>query len=110
MGSCVKIVGEVKKSTGVVCSDNTDCDTGQDCDTLQGDMNSNGIGDCCECYADVTGTTGKVDVSDLVVMKGEFNQPCPPSLCTADLNGDNKVDLNDLLIMKTEFLSVGCPI
>jgi hypothetical protein len=110
MGSCVKIVGGVKKSTGVVCSDNTDCSTGQTCDTLQGDMNSDGIGDCCECYADIAASFGKVDLNDLVMMKGEFLKPCPPSPCTSDLNVDGKVDLNDLVVMKTEFLSTGCPI
>jgi hypothetical protein len=42
-------------------------------------------------------------------MKTEFQQPCPPSPCTADLNGDNKVNLSDLVLMKTEFNRTGCP-
>ncbi len=48
--------------------------------------------------------------SDLVIMKGEFNKPCPPSLCSADVNGNGKVDLADLVIMKDEFMRTDCPL
>jgi hypothetical protein len=71
----------------------------------QGDINSNGIGDACECYADCDCNT-KVNLSDLVIMKGEFLQSCP---CQADCNGDNQVNLGDLVIMKTQFLRSDCP-
>ncbi len=109
LGTCVKLISGMMSYTGVTCSSDGDCAAGATCDLVQGDCNSNGCGDACECYADIAGTTGKVDLSDLVVMKGEFSQPCPPSLCTADLNGDNKVDLSDLVLMKTEFNRSGCP-
>jgi hypothetical protein len=109
LGTCVKFVSLVWSNSGTTCSSDTDCATGETCDLAQGDCNGNGCGDACECYADITGTTGKVDLSDLVIMKGEFQKPCPPSLCTADLNDDNKVDLADLVLMKREFNRSGCP-
>ena len=109
LGTCVKPLGGVLSGTGVVCTGDGDCGVGETCDLNQGDGNSNGIGDCCECYADIDGNT-KVDLSDLVIMKNEFLQPCPPSVCSADCNGDNKVDLSDLVIMKGEFLNTGCPV
>ncbi len=111
LGTCVKPVSGVHSTAGTICSDNDDCVValGEICDLGQGDGNSNGCGDACECYADIAATFGKVDLNDLVIMKGEFIKPCPPSPCTADLNGDNKVDLNDLVLMKREFNRTGCP-
>ncbi len=110
VGTCVKTVSGVKYGTGVACISNLNCQAGQSCDISQGDCNGNGLGDVCnECYADITGTTAKVDLNDLVIMKGEFMKPCPPSLCTADLNDDTKVDLSDLVLMKGEFNRTGCP-
>ncbi len=112
-GTCVQAVSGVNISTGVPCTADTYCATGETCQQNQEDINSNVCGDVCECYSDITGTSsvpdGKVNLSDLVVMKDEFLQPCPPSSCTADLNGDGKVDLSDLVIMKIEFLASGCP-
>jgi hypothetical protein len=110
LGTCAKPVSGVMSTSGTTCSSDGDCASGETCDLAQGDCNSNGCGDACECYADITGTTGKVDLSDLVVMKGEFQKPCPPSPCSADLNGDDKVDLADLVLMKREFNRSGCPL
>jgi hypothetical protein len=109
LGTCVKLVSGLMSTSGTTCSDDGDCVAGETCDLAQEDCNSNGCGDACECYADITGTSGKVDLSDLVLMKGEFTLPCPPSLCNADLNGDNKVNLSDLVLMKREFNRTGCP-
>ncbi len=109
LGSCVKPVSGLMSTSGTICSNDGDCPAGETCDLAQGDGNGNGCGDACECYADITGTSGKVDLSDLVLMKNEFNLPCPPSLCNADLNGDNKVNLSDLVLMKREFNRTGCP-
>ena len=95
--------GGVVVSRWVSCTSDGDCVTGEICDMDQGDCNTNGIGDACEKYADANGD-GKVDLSDLVIMKGEFLQPCPPSPCSSDCNGDGKIDLNDLVIMKEQFL------
>jgi hypothetical protein len=98
---------------GTTCTGSGECGAGETCDTVQGDFDSNGCGDACECYADITGgggePDGSVNLSDLVTMKGEFLVSCPPSLCTADLNDDDAVNLSDLVIMKTEFLKTGCP-
>ena len=58
-----------------------------------------------QCYADCN-CDRKVDLADLVIMKGEFLQSCP---CQADCNGDNQVNLGDLVIMKAQFLRTDCP-
>jgi len=110
LGTCVKPVSGLMSTSGTTCSDNDDCVValGEICDLGQGDSNNNGCGDACECYADIV-VNGKVELNDLVIMKGEFQKPCPPSLCTADLNDDNKVDLADLVLMKREFNRTGCP-
>jgi hypothetical protein len=77
-------------------------------------------GDDCEvantCLADIAPITGvdcKVNLSDLVLMKGEFLRPdCATTPCYADIapapNGDNKVNLSDLVLMKGEFLRPDC--
>ena len=113
LGTCVKATSGVVVGMGTTCTNDGDCVSGETCDKVQGDINGNGCGDACECYADITGPggvpDGKVDLTDLVLMKVEFLQPCPPSPCSADLNGDNKVDLADLVIMKMQFLKTGCP-
>jgi len=114
-GTCVKNVGGVIIGTGVTCTPGgSECAAGQTCQLEQGDCNGNGIGDACECYADVSGTAGspdsKVDAFDLLKMKQEFNRTgCTPETCSADVNGDGKVDSFDLLIMKVQFGKTGCP-
>lgn len=105
LGTCSKVTGGVVIGTGVTCLSYEDCQEDEYCDMVQGDCNNNGIGDACECYADVNCST-KVDLSDLVIMKGEFLQSCP---CQADCNGDNQVNLGDSVIMKTQFLRTNCP-
>ena len=104
-GTCVHMISGIFIGTDVTCSDYDDCAADEYCDMVQGDCNNNGTGDACECYADVNCST-KVDLSDLVIMKGEFLQSCP---CQADCNGDNQVNLGDLVIMKMQFLRTGCP-
>ncbi len=105
LGTCAKLAGGVIVGMGVTCLVYEDCNEDEYCQLEQGDCNDNGIGDACECYADVNCST-KVDLSDLVIMKGEFLQTCP---CQADCNGDNQVNLGDLVIMKSQFLRSGCP-
>lgn len=107
-GTCARAVGGILLGTGVVCRIDDDCSAGESCQKNQEDCDSNGIGDACECYADIDCNI-KVDLADLVIVKGEFLDPCPPSACGADLNDDDKVDLSDLVIMKTQFLINGCP-
>lgn len=108
LGTCVKAVSGVVVGMGTACNTTGDCAAGETCDLAQGDINGNGCGNACECYADIN-DSGKVDLSDLVIMKGEFAKSCPPSPCAADNNGDGKVDLQDLVVMKIQFLRTGCP-
>lgn len=117
-GTCVKSAGsppfDIVVGVGMhltTCDSDIDCDyqVGEFCQLSQGDINSNGIGDACECYADCD-CNQKVDLADLVIMKGQFTWICSqhPS-CEADCNGDGKVDLSDLVIMKLQFLRTDCP-
>jgi hypothetical protein len=105
LGTCVKTVSGVVIGTGFTCTSDGECESGETFDMAQGDININGCGDSCECYADITGSTGKVDLADLVIMKQEFMK----TPVHADCNGDGKVDLGDLVIMKTQFMKTGCP-
>ena len=112
LGTCVKTNGSPPNTVVVgvgatltSCTSDSACSAGAFCQLSQGDCNGDGCGDACECYADID-NDGKVQLSDLVIMKSQFSKPCP---CTADLNGDGKVDLTDLVIMKTQFLRTGCP-
>ncbi len=109
LGTCVKTVSGVVMGGNITCTDNNGCGTGETCQLNQEDFDTNDIGDACECYADIN-SSGKVDLNDLVIMKGEFAKTCPPSPCIADCNGDGKVDLADLVIMKFQFLKTGCPV
>ena len=69
------------------------------------------------CQADIAPIPDgncKVDLSDLMLMKQEFNRTdCSPgNPCHADIapapDGNNKVDLSDLVVMKGEFLRPDC--
>jgi hypothetical protein len=96
------------------CNIDADCAAGDTCDKVQGDINSNGCGDACECYADISGPTpgvpdGEVGLADLVLMKQEYFDTCPPDPCNADLNGDSEVGIADLIIMKLQYFKSGCP-
>jgi len=108
LGTCVKPLNGVFINMEVTCtSGGSECSgPGETCDVFQGDCNDNGIGDSCEKYADATGD-GKVDLSDLVILKEEFlRTDCDdPDPCQSDFNNDGKVDLSDLVILKEQFLS-----
>jgi hypothetical protein len=102
--------GGVILGTGVTCTDNSACGTGETCQMEQGDGNGNGIGDACECYADLSGD-GKVNSSDLLIMKLDYNRKdCYVNPCDADCNDDGKVNSSDLLIMKIQYNRSGCPV
>jgi hypothetical protein len=91
------------------------------CQVCATDTANNGAGgetvrDCADveivaaCCADCNGDN-KVDLNDLVIMKGEFlRDDCATNPCQADCNGDDKVDLSDLVIMKDQFLRTDCPV
>lgn len=104
-GTCVKAMNGVVMGTGVGCTSQIDCGTGETCQKAQGDINTNSIGDACECYANCN-TDNKVDLADLVIMKQEFLKT-PDH---ADCNNDGKIDLSDVVIMKFQFLKTGCPV
>lgn len=118
LGTCVRAMGSPPFNiiVGVgshltTCAADTACNyqAGEFCQLSQGDSNNNGIGDACECYADVNCST-KVDLADLVIMKAEFlRTDCATNPCSADCNGDHQVNLTDLVVMKTQFLRNGCP-
>jgi len=111
-GTCVRVTGGVVIGSTISCTGSAECGENEYCQKEQGDCNFNGIGDACECYADIDGSTsGKVDAFDLLKIKQEFNRTgCTPETCQADLNGDGKVDSFDLLIMKVQFGKIGCPV
>jgi hypothetical protein len=110
LGTCANIFLGVIQSAGTTCIRGEDCGVNEFCDLFQFDINDNGIGDVCECYADCNRDT-KVNLADLVIMKGEFlRTDCAAAPCDADCNWDNKVDLDDLVITKSEFLRTACPV
>ena len=77
LGTCAKLAGGVIIGTGVTCLNYEDCEEDEYCQMEQGDVNNNGMGEACECYADVNCST-KVDLADLVVMKTQFlRTDCP---------------------------------
>ncbi len=113
-GTCVQTSGFIVYATNSAlldsCTDNGTCGAGETCQMEQGDINLNGIGDACECYADCDNNT-KVDIFDLLIMKNEYNRTdCAVIPCDADLNDDGKADIFDLLIMKNQYNRTGCPV
>jgi hypothetical protein len=110
LGTCVMTSGNIVYAINSAllepCTDNSTCT----CQMEQGDININGIGDTCECYADLSGD-GKVNSSDLLIMKIDYNRKdCYVNPCDADCNNDGKVNSADLLIMKTQYNRIGCPV
>jgi len=109
-GTCARAVSGVVMGTGVVCSDNSTCETGEICQMEQEDHNGNTVGDACECYADCNGD-GSVGFSDLILMKTEFSRnDCNITPCSADCNDDGSVGFSDLVIIKIQYGKSGCPI
>jgi len=97
----------------IICNSDDDCQDDQTCMMIQTDNNDNGVGDSCECYADIVGSgyntgspDGKVDVWDMLQMKKEFTSNM---LDKADVNNDNALDAFDFLIMKYQIGKVDCP-
>jgi uncharacterized delta-60 repeat protein len=110
LGSCVKAVSGVYAGTGIACTVVSSCATGEICQKNQEDFNLNGIGDACECYADLSGD-GRINSSDLLIMKIDYNRNnCYVNPCDADCNDDGKVNSSDLLIMKIQYRRTDCPV
>jgi hypothetical protein len=113
-GTCTMTSGNIVYASNSAllepCSDNSTCEPEETCQMEQGDINGNGIGDVCECYADLSGD-GKVNSSDLLKMKLDYNRnDCFVNPCDADCNDDGNVNSSDLLIMKIQYNRKGCPV
>ena len=105
----IKEISEVVIGTGVTCTDDGDCETGETCQRSQEDCNSNGIGDVCECYANLDDDL-EIGLFDLIVIKTEYGRDdCAQNPCQADIDGDGEVGLLDLIIMKTQYGKSDCP-
>ena len=78
LGTCVIVFSGVIKGLGVSCMEDSDClSVNGLCQRYQGDFNNNGIGDVCECYADIDGD-GKVYPSDVMILFMEWKKTdCP---------------------------------
>jgi len=74
----------------------------------QTDLNSNGIGDACECEADFEGD-GDVDALDIEVFLTDFGRstwyrPCvPENPCNGDFDDDGDVDASDLSLLIEDY-------
>ena len=99
---CVNDVGGVIISLGVECTDSSEClGMGAACQKNQEDYNLNGIGDVCECYANIEDSDDEVGLFDLILLKTQYgSEGCP---CEADIDGDIAVGLFDLIILKAEY-------
>ena len=126
-GTCVKEVWNiimpirVDKHT-VKCTDNSKCEIINEesyCQKEQGDINENGVGDACECYADWN-NDGIVSTPDLDLFEAEYYQtPCDPTAsnpvppapgcCRADANNDGIVSTPDLDLFEAQYYHYGCP-
>ena len=108
-GTCVKTVSGMVLGTGVTCTDDGDCGSGEICQLEQGDCNLNDIGDVCECYVNIDDDL-EIGLFDLIIMKNEYGRSdCAQNPCQADIDGDDEVGLFDLIIMKTQYGRSDCP-
>ena len=109
LGTCIKTVYSLVLGTGVTCTSDADCDSGETCQMEQGDYNDNSVGDACECYANLD-TDQEVGLFDLIITKDEYSRDdCNINPCQADIDGDGEVGLFDITIMKMQYAQKGCP-
>jgi len=119
-GTCVKEVGNIVTAIRVdehtvKCTDNSTCEIIFEesyCQKEQGDINENGVGDACECYADFNGD-GIVSTPDLDLFEAEYYYLCDPTAtnpvpptggcCYADGNNDGIVSTPDLDLFEAEY-------
>ena len=109
-GTCV-MLSVVRIGTGITCTDQEGCGDDEFCDTFNSDMHGiNGIGDACECYANLDDDI-EVGLFDLIIMKNEYGRDdCNQNPCQADCDGDEAVGLFDLIIMKNQYGRNDCPV
>jgi hypothetical protein len=73
------------------------------------DSDGDGIGDACECYADLD-NSGGINGFDLIRFKHDFGKStCKQGGCFGDMDGNGRIDGQDLLIMKLQFGRADCP-
>ena len=113
LGTCVTSSSGLIVGVGATlrsCTSDGDCGVmNQLCQLSQGNCNSNGIGDACECYSDCD-CDNKVNLDDLIIMKIEyFRNDCAVTPCQADCTEDGNVNLDDLIIMKYQYFRNDCP-
>lgn len=111
LGSCVAQFFGIVIRVGGPCTSQAACAPDTTCQMQQSDINANGIGDVCECYADGN-HDGKVNLLDVLSVKAEYkrNDCSPAQPCQSDSNADGKVNLQDLGICKREYGRLNCPI
>jgi hypothetical protein len=109
LGTCSKTFSDLIIGTKITCTDNSTCGSGI-CQMEQQDYNGNGVGDVCECYANLNGDN-KVNSSDLLLLKIDYNRSncSPENPCIADINKNGSVNSQDLLIMKVQYNRNNCP-
>jgi hypothetical protein len=108
VGTCIKMIGNVPIGVEKFCTGAGDCPSNEICDMSQKDLNNNGVGEACECYADFN-YDAKIDLADIVKIKPEYlTLDCNANSCETDANYDNKVNISDLLILRAQFMRTNC--
>jgi hypothetical protein len=117
LGTCVATGGDGVVSAyrvgGVLipCDEDADCAANAGtCQLVQGDFNSNGCGDVCECLGDAD-NDGDVDGSDIFLLTQEFGrQDCSvQDPCSFDFICDGDTDGSDVFIFSINFGRQNCP-
>jgi hypothetical protein len=117
LGTCVATGGDGVVSAyrvgGVLipCDEDADCAANAGtCQLVQGDFNSNGCGDVCECLGDAD-SDGDVDGSDIFLLTQEFGRQNCSVLdpCSFDFSCDGDTDGSDLFILLINFGKQNCP-
>ena len=107
IGTCTKTISGVVVGNDIACTNDGYCKDDETCQMEQGDWNQNGVGDVCECYADFN-EDGRVDMSDIRIMRTEFYLNCRITSCQTDIDGSEIVDFDDLLILRQNFGRTNC--
>ena len=116
-GTCVRIVGDTMVSgyqvggVFIICDEDADCaDTGGICQMEQGNYNSSGCGDVCECEGNFDGDLD-VDGMDALTFKADFGRrDCEVGTpCNGNFDCDSDVDGSDAIMFKIDFGRSDCP-
>jgi FtsP/CotA-like multicopper oxidase with cupredoxin domain len=116
LGTCVVenagvVTGHRVGGAFVACGEDADCGApATSCQMVQGDFNSNGCGDVCECLGDAD-NDGDVDGSDAFLFKVDFGRrDCSvQDSCPFDFSCDEDTDGSDAFTFKLNFGKRFCP-